>query len=68
MVGAFGAMTSLTGGGGLRASEDLGSDTINVGGLNTTGMTFAAKPDNTPLYIVGGLLLALALLGSKGRK
>jgi len=62
----FGAMTSLTGGGGLTSSESLGGDTTRVGGLNTTGMTFGAKQDNHQLLILGGIaLLALFMMGRK---
>jgi len=62
----FGAMTSLTGGGGLTSSESLGGDTTRVGGLNTTGMTFGAKQDNNQLLILGGIaLLALFMMRRK---
>jgi len=60
----FGGLTSLTGGGGLQSSSSSGADGDNY--FTNGAFNYNENPDNTGLYVVGGLaLLAVLFLGRK---
>lgn len=60
----FDAMTSLSGGGALDMASSASADGDNT--FSNGDFNYNNKPDNTGLYLVGGLLiLAVLYMGRK---
>ena len=65
---SIGSFESLTGGGGLSNSVDMGSDVLRGGGLSRAGNVINAPANNTGLMIGGAVALVALLFVLKGRR
>lgn len=68
----FGALTSLTGGGGMSASSSAAqtaSNDISTGAISVGGLTMGQPSNNqTPLYVGGAVVLGLGLMWMMSKK